>query len=155
ATLNSKVGAPLALYEAYDDMVAYLAKYQTGITIEQLAASIASPDAKGIYDGPVLKRLLPTPTGTTPAKPVYEQAITVHRPALQQLYAKTFADNRLNALVFPTTPKVAMKADTDASSFDNFLAYTRNTEPGSNAGVPGLQLPMGMGSGVKVPIGLE
>ncbi len=155
AELNGNVGFPLALYEAYDDMAAYLAKYKTGITIQQLAAGIASPDVKGTYEGLVLPRVLPTANGTTPAKPAYDAAIAKHRPALQKLYADTFANHKLDALVFPTTPKLAMKADADASSLPNFMLYIQNTDPGSNAGVPGIQLPMGMGTAVKVPIGLE
>jgi mandelamide amidase len=155
AALNGNVGFPLALYEAYDDMVAYLAKYATGVTIGQLAAGIASPDVKGTYEGLVLPRLLPTANGTTPAKPAYDAAIATHRPALQKLYADTFAGHKLDALVFPTTPQVAMKADADASSLQNFMLYIQNTDPGSNAGIPGIQLPMGMGRAVKVPIGLE
>ena len=39
AELNGAVSFPVALYEAYDDMVAYLAKYDTGV------ASTSSPRA--------------------------------------------------------------------------------------------------------------
>ena len=78
-----------------------------------------------------------------------------YRRWLQRLYADTFAQHRLDALVFPTTPKVAMAATPDASSVENFVLYIQNTDPGSNAGIPGLQLPMGMGTQVKVPVGLE
>ena len=62
--INSQVGFPLALYEAYDDMVAYLKKTGTGITIEELAKSIASPDVKGTYEGLVIPRKLPGPDNT-------------------------------------------------------------------------------------------
>lgn len=155
ATINGNVGFPVALYEAYDDMVAYLAKYNTGIGIDQLAAQIASPDVAGTYAGLVIPRLLPTATGTTPAKPVYDAAMSTYRPQLQQLYATTFSTNQLDAIVFPTTPHVAMKANADSSSLANFLLYIQNTDPGSNAGIPGVQVPMGMGTSVKVPIGLE
>src|SRR4051812_39640018 len=59
AELNSKIGFPVALYEAYDDMVAYLGNSGAGINIEDLAKSIASPDVKGTYDGLVIPRKLP------------------------------------------------------------------------------------------------
>ena len=49
--LNGQVGFPVALYEAYDDMIAYL-KRGPKISIEELAKGIASPDVKGTYDGP-------------------------------------------------------------------------------------------------------
>src|SRR5205807_2123082 len=82
---------PLALYEAYDDMVAYLKKSGTGVTIEDLAKSIASPDVKGTYDGLVIPRKLPGPNNTVvDAKPAYDEAMKTARPALQALYKDTF-----------------------------------------------------------------
>src|SRR4051794_8529154 len=156
AELNGQVGFPLALYEAYDDMVAYLKKTGTGITIEQLAKDIASPDVKGTYDGLVIPRKLPGPDNTVvDAKPAYEAAMKTARPALQALYRETFAKNKLHAIAFPTTPKVAIPAQPDSSSLANFLLFIQNTDPGSNAGVPGIQLPISLGATTKLPIGLE
>ena len=145
--LNGQVGFPLALYEAYDDMVAYLKKTGTGITIEQLAKSIASPDVKGTYDGLVIPRKLPGPNNTVAdAKPAYDAAMKTARPALQALYKETFAKNKLDAIAFPTTPKVAVASDPNSSSLENFLLFIQNTDPGSNAGVPGIQLPLALGA---------
>jgi Asp-tRNA(Asn)/Glu-tRNA(Gln) amidotransferase A subunit family amidase len=156
AELNGKVGFPLALFEAYDDMVAYLKKTGTGITIEQLAKEIASPDVKGTYDGLVIPRKLPGPDNTVvDAKPAYEAAMKTARPALQALYRETFAKNKLDAIAFPTTPKVAIAANPDSSSLANFLLFIQNTDPGSNAGVPGIQLPVALGASSKLPVGLE
>ena len=45
--LNGQIGFPIALYEAYDDMVAYLKKSGTGITIEQLAEGDREPRRQG------------------------------------------------------------------------------------------------------------
>ncbi|WJR79486.1 indoleacetamide hydrolase [Bradyrhizobium sp. NP1] len=154
--LNSQVGFPVALYEAYDDMVAYLKHTGTGISIDQLAKSIASPDVKGTYDGLVIPRKLPGPDNSvTDAKPAYEAAIKTARPALQALYRDTFASNRLDAIAFPTTPKVAIPANPDASSLANFTLFIQNTDPGSNAGVPGIQIPIALGAASKLPVGLE
>src|SRR3954471_8886465 len=156
AELNGQVGFPLALYEAYDDMVVYLKRTGTGITIEQLAKDIASPDVKGTYDGLVIPRKLPGPDNTVvDAKPAYEAAMKTARPALQALYRETFAKNKLHAIAFPTTPKVAIPAQPDSSSLANFLLFIQNTDPGSNAGVPGIQLPISLGATTKLPIGLE
>ena len=153
---NAEVGFPLALYEANDDMAAYLAKYRTGIDIRQLAAGIASPDVKGTFDALVIPRKLPVPGGgLVDAKPVYEHAMKVSRPALQKLYRDTFAKNRLDALVFPTVPRVALAATPEASSPENFGALIQNTDPGSNAGIPGVQLPSGLGATSGLPVGLE
>ena len=59
-------------------------------------------------DGLVIPRKLPGPNNTVvDAKPAYDAAIKTARPALQALYKDTFAKNKLDAIVFPTTPKVA------------------------------------------------
>jgi mandelamide amidase len=156
AQINAAVGFPVALYEAYDDMVRYLATYKTGIDIHQLVAGIASPDVKGTYDALVIPRKLPGPDNTlVDARPLYQQAIKVHRPALQKLYRDTFARHRLDALVFPTVPVVALAATPESSSLPNFGTMIRNTDPGSNAGVPGIQLPVALGATTGLPVGLE
>ena len=156
AELNGQVGFPLALYEAYDDMVVYLKKTGTGITIEQLAKGIASPDVKGTYDGLVIPRKLPGPDNkVVDAKPAYDAAMKTARPALQALYRETFAKNKLDAIAFPTTPKVAIASNPNSSSLANFLLFIQNTDPGSNAGVPGIQIPVALGATSKLPVGLE
>ncbi|EHR05959.1 indoleacetamide hydrolase [Bradyrhizobium sp. WSM471] len=156
AELNGQVGFPVALYEAYDDMVAYLAHTGTGITIDALAREIASPDVKGTYDGLVIPRKLPGPDNTlVDAEPIYDAAIRSARPALQALYSRTFADNRLDAIAFPTTPRVAIASNPDSSSLDNFGLFIQNTDPGSNAGIPGIQIPITLGATSKLPVGLE
>jgi mandelamide amidase len=48
-----------------------------------------------------------------------------------------------------------MEANPDSSSVPTFLAVIQNTDPGSNAGLPGLQLPIGLGATSKLPVGLE
>ena len=153
--LNGQVGFPVALYEAYDDMVAYL-KRGAKISIEELAKIIASPDVKGTFEGFVIPRKLPGPDNTVvDAKPAYDAAIKSARPALQQLYRDTFAKNHLDAIVFPTAPKVAMDANPDSSSVPNFVLYIQNTDPGSNAGIPGIQIPIALGATSKLPVGME
>jgi indoleacetamide hydrolase len=153
--LNGQVGFPVALYEAYDDMVAYL-KRGAKISIEELARDIASPDVKGTYDGLVIPRKLPGPDDTVvDAKPAYEAAIRTARPALQQLYRDTFASNRLDAIVFPTVPKVAITSNPESSDLANFAMYIQNTDPGSNAGIPGLQIPIALGATSALPVGME
>lgn len=156
AEFNGQVGFPVALYEAYDDMVAYLAHTGTGISIDALAREISSSDVKGTYDGLVIPRKLPAPDDTlVDAKPIYDAAIKIARPALQALYANTFADNRLDAIAFPTTPRVAIASNPDSSSLENFALFIQNTDPGSNAGIPGIQIPIALGAASRLPVGLE
>jgi indoleacetamide hydrolase len=136
-------------------MTTYL-KRGPKISIEELAKNVASPDVKGTYQGLVIPRKLPGPDNTVvDAKPAYEAAIKTARPALQQLYRDTFANNHLDAIIFPTVPKVAIDANPDSSSVPNFVLFIQNTDPGSNAGVPGIQIPIALGAASKLPVGME
>ncbi|MGY3033279.1 Asp-tRNA(Asn)/Glu-tRNA(Gln) amidotransferase A subunit family amidase [Bradyrhizobium sp. USDA 4354] len=156
AELDAQVSFPVALYEAYDDLVAYLKHTGTGLTIETVAEEIASADVKGTYDGLVIPRKLPGPDNTlVDGKPIYDAAIKIARPALQALYAKSFADNRLDAIAFPTTPRVAIPSNPDSSSLENFGLFIQNTDPSSNAGIPGIQIPIALGASTQLPVGLE
>jgi indoleacetamide hydrolase len=153
--LNDAASFPVALYEAYDDLKAYLAKYQTGKSVEQVAQQIASKDVKGTYDGLVIPRKLPAPNGVVDAAPIYKAAMEQARPALLRHFAETFQKNGIDALVAPTTPHVAVVQGPDASSLPTFLLFIRNTDPGSNAGIPGLTIPAGLGPSTKLPVGLS
>ncbi|MGT2436779.1 indoleacetamide hydrolase [Bradyrhizobium betae] len=156
AELNGQISFPVALYEAYDDLVAYLAHTGTGLSVEALAQEISSADVKGTYDDLVIPRKLPAPDGAlVDAKPIYDAAIETARPALQALYSKTFADHRLDAIAFPTTPRVAIPSNPESSTPENFGLFIQNTDPGSNAGIPGVQIPIALGATSKLPIGLE
>lgn len=152
--LNDRVSFPVAIYEAYDDMAAYLSRWAIRRTVEQLASTIASKDVKATYDGLVVPRKVPGPSGMIEARSAYEAALREGRPGLQHMYIDTFAKHRLDALVFPTTPRVAAKQGPEASSLQTFLLYIRNTDPGSNAGIPGLSIPAGRGPS-GLPVGLE
>ncbi|WP_441233767.1 indoleacetamide hydrolase [Bradyrhizobium sp. 930_D9_N1_4] len=156
AELNGQVSFPVALYEAHDDIAAYLEHTGTGLSIEALAEKISSADVKDIYEGMVIPRKLPAPDGTmVDAKPIYDAAIATARPALQALYSNTFAGNKLDAVAFPTTPRVAIPSNPDSSTLENFGLFIQNTDPGSNAGIPGIQIPIALGATSKLPIGLE
>jgi len=126
----------------------------TGITVASIAAQIASPDVAGAF-GAILGDVFGG---------AYDAAINVHRPQMQALYANYYAGNQLDAMMFPTTvaPATTIDAVNGSSTFsinggapvDTFTTYIRNTDPGSNAGIPGLSLPAGMTAG-GLPIGLE
>ncbi|HZF06773.1 MAG TPA: indoleacetamide hydrolase [Patescibacteria group bacterium] len=153
--LNDRVSFPVALYEAYDDLKAYLAKYRTGKTVEQVAAQIASKDVKGTYETLVVPRKLPGPNGLVDAEPVYRGAMAGPRPALLKHFVDTFEKYAVEALIGPTTPSVAGPQGPEASSFETFLRFIRNTDPGSNAGLPGLTIPAGLGPGTRLPVGIS
>ena len=153
--LNDRVSFPVALYEAYDDLKTYLAKYGTGKTVEQVAAAIASKDVKATYETLVVPRKLPAPNGVVDAEPIYRAAMATGRPALLQHFIDTFQKYAIEALVAPTTPAVAVVQGPEASSLETFLRFIRNTDPQSNAGLPGLTIPAGLGPTTRLPVGLS
>lgn len=119
-----------------------------------MADGVASPDVQFVFSNFVVgDKKMPVEA--------YEAALGVFRPQLQALYAETFATNRLDALVFPTTilaapPKEGSgeTVDLDGTQVPTFQTYIRNTDPGSNAGIPGLTLPIGL-TEAGLPVGLE
>lgn len=155
AALNNNVSFQIALHEPIADIPAYLAATGvTGITLADIAAQVASPDVKGAYDAIVADAF----------GAAYPDAINVYRPQMQVLYANYFADNALDALMFPTTvlPAVSIDAVNGSSTVsinggppvDELGTYIANTDPGSNAGIPGLSIPAGVTS-AGLPVGLE
>jgi mandelamide amidase len=152
---NKKVSFPVALHEPIADFPAYLQTSQIdGITLADIAAKIASPDVKGAFGA-----ITADAFGAA-----YQDAISVQRPALQKMYEDYFRDNKLDGILFPTTVAPAPLIDTVKGSGEmsinggapvpTFETMIRNTDPGSNAGIPGLSLFAGMTSG-GLPVGLE
>jgi mandelamide amidase len=154
--LDNQSGLPIALFEATQDISAYLSTYDTGLTLSQLAAQIASPDVKLVFDTFVVPG---APQAITQS--VYDNAVNVARPRLQALYADTFESNGLDAIIFPTTPLPASPIIGSDSTVNlngvqvpTFQTYIRNTDPGSVAGVPGISLPVALTKG-GLPVGVE
>jgi mandelamide amidase len=151
--LNAGVGFPVALFEAGTDVPIYLEANRTGVTLQQLVAAIASPDVKAVYEQSIIG------PGAIPES-VYRDAIEVFRPQLQVAYKRTFDDHALDALVFSTTPLPARPIGQDQTvelngrQVSTLLTYIRHTDPGSNAGIPGVSVPIGM-TGDGLPVGLE
>ncbi len=152
---NGKVSFPVALHEPIADIPAYLkASGIEAITLADIAGRIASPDVKGAFGA-----ITADAFGAA-----YQDAISVQRPALQKMYEAYFRDNNLDGILFPTTIAPAPAIDTEKGSGEmsinggkpapTFDTMIRNTDPGSNAGIPGLSLFGGMTPG-GLPVGLE
>jgi indoleacetamide hydrolase len=152
---NGKISFPIALTEARADLEEYLAAYAPDISIDDVVAQIASEDVKGTYEAMVMPGQLPGPDGMVDGAPIYESAMTEGRPALIAAYDKLFADSGIDALLFPTVPQVAALAEPASSSPEMFGAIIRNTDPGSNAGLPGLSIAAGLGAETGLPVGIE
>ena len=152
---NGKVSFVVALHEPIADIPAYLkASGIEGITLADIAGKIASPDVRGAFGA-----ITADAFGAA-----YQDAISVQRPALQKMYEAYFRDNGLDGILFPTAIAPAPAIDTEKGSGEisinggtpvaAFDTMIRNTDPGSNAGLPGLSLFAGM-TARGLPVGLE
>ncbi|NIF52864.1 indoleacetamide hydrolase [Burkholderia sp. Ax-1724] len=153
--LNGMVGGPIAIHEARDDVLAWLVANHAPVqTVAGIAARIASPDVRAIYD-----EVLADALGSH-----YPAALNYWRPRFQRYMAAAFAHAQLDALLFPTTRLTAVPIDDLQGSstvsidggppIDTMEAFLRNTDPASTSGIPGLSLPAGI-SANGLPVGLE
>ena len=140
AALNQAARLPIVPFEAPILLREYLAEFVPGQTLEALVDSIASPDVRTMVASVVSGNV---------TESVYRQAIDHDRPRLKEAYASYFAENRVEAILFPTTPLTARRiadiGDTielNGEQVPTFGTYVRNTDPGSNAGIPGLSIPL-------------
>ena len=150
--LNEKVSFPVVLYETSVELPAYLQRYLPESSADDLLAAIASPDVRQVV-GDAL--------GGAISEQAYLEARDQQRPLLQQAYVDYFTRHQVEAVVFPTTPLPARPLRDDMSTVElngaqvpTFPTYIRNTDPASNAGIPGISLPAGS-SAAGLPIGME
>ncbi|HEY3065910.1 MAG TPA: indoleacetamide hydrolase [Methylomirabilota bacterium] len=152
AALNEAVSFPLVFYEANRDLPLYLAANAPGVSFRALIDAVASPDVKGVL------QTLSGP-GAVPAS-VYQAILSARRPALEEAYRNYFRRNGVAALVFPTTILPArpighdQTVELNGAQVPTFPTFIRNTDPGSNAGLPGLSIPIGL-TRDGLPVGLE
>ncbi|MGH8210051.1 MAG: indoleacetamide hydrolase [Steroidobacteraceae bacterium] len=150
--LAAAASFPIALYETVSDLNLYLRDHRTARDFAAVVAEVVSPDVKGILQGLLGPDAVP--------EAVYRDALTQHRPALQDSYRSYFADHHVAAVIFPTTPLPAARIGEDETCVLNgkpvptFATFARNTDPGSVAGIPGISLPAGQ-SREGLPVGLE
>ncbi len=154
ATLDALAGFPVALYEFVTDLNRYLAEHATGLDFASLAAQVESPAVKAVVAGLLGANAVSTAT--------YREALTRHRPALQETYRRYFRERGVAVMVFPTTPLPAAIIGEDDTVMLNgvpvptLATYIRNLGPGSAAGIPGLSVPAGMTkSGLPVGIAFD
>jgi len=132
----------------------FLKEYRAGVSFDELIAQ-ASPDIQAIFTSDILPGARNFVSESTYAA-ARDQAL----PALRTLFADYFQKNQIDAIVFPATMVPAPKiGDEDmlevAGRRISFTtAVSRNIDPGSTTGLPGLVLPAGLSSS-GLPISLE
>ncbi|ASJ73400.1 indoleacetamide hydrolase [Granulosicoccus antarcticus] len=148
---NEEFSFPVVLYEVMRDLPAYLKEHAPEVSFEKLIEQIGSPDVAGAFKSQLGGGAMP--------ETAYQAAINEHRPAMRAIYAEAFAQHNLTALAFPTSPLRATDIGSDETVSLNgeqvptFPTFIRNTDLGSNLGVPGISLPCQNVNGL--PIGIE
>lgn len=155
AALTEAVGFVLALYEPRAEIARYLAAAGSALSYEEIVAQVKSPDVSTI-----LRSTLDPATAVS--EEAYQAAIREHRPKLIATFADYFAANRVEATVFPTMVLPAPPVGEDLTIEINgrqeptFGTLIRNVDPSSNAGLPGVTLPVGLtAQGLPVGLGLD
>jgi len=159
--INSKVGFPVALYEVLRTLPDYLQETSPHVSLQEVVRQVASPDVAGALGAAIGKDLKVGTEDDAISEKAYRQAMDEFRPQLQQLYADYFKAHDVDAVIFPTTPLPARMIEgsiktvvLNGKAVPTFPTYIQNTDPGSDAGIPGLTLPVGV-TPEGLPVGME
>src|SRR5262249_28539771 len=105
AALDAAAGFPIMLYETVIELERYLAEHETGLDFAGLMPQVKSPSVK--------QALASLRGADAVSEASYREALTKHRPALQETYRRYFRERGVAAMVFPTTPLPAAKIGED------------------------------------------
>lgn len=150
--LNNAVSFPIALFEFIADLPKYLAAEGLSLSLRDICDGVGSPDVRGLFESQLGAEAMP--------EAAYRQAMDVDRPKLQSAYADYFAANNVDAVIFPTAPLPARPIGHDETvelngeQLPTFPTFIRNTDPASNAAIPGISLPSGL-TPDSLPLGME
>ncbi len=148
---NEAFSFPVVFYEVMRGLPAYLKEHAPQISFANFVEQIGSPDVAGAIQSQLGDDAMP--------EEAYRAAMDIHRPAMRSIYADAFKTHGLTAMAFPTTPLRATDIGQDETvelngeQVPTFPTFIRNTDLGSNLGVPGISLPCQNVSGL--PVGIE
>ena len=151
--LNAAVGFPIALFEFMRDLPRHLAEKRDRAFDERRAGreSGAPTSRTSSARSSARRRCRKPPT----ARPWTSTAPGFSAPMHPILRNRTS-----RAVIFPTAPISArpvgedVTIDLNGERVPTFATFIRNTDPGSNAGIPGISLPTGLTT-AGLPIGME
>jgi mandelamide amidase len=150
--LDRDVDFPMSLYECKRDFAKFFDPY--GIKIEDVIAKIGSSDVKASFDSYVLGKDAVT-------KEAYDEVMTKFRPIMLKAYDDYFRNNKTDFIIIPTTVAPAKPiegsdetVEINGERIPTFPTYVKNTSPGSDVGVAGISLPIGLTKD-GLPVGIE
>ena len=144
---------PIICHDTVRMIKGYLREFETGVTFEQLLGMVG----ENIRDSLEAR----VPGGRLwVSDEAYAVARDVHRPALQEAFARCFRSTGASAFVYPTTlmpaPPIGQELEVEIGGRRLPLrtAMARNIAPASCAGLPGLVLCAGL-TRDGLPVGVE
>jgi len=155
---SARAGFPIALYEFAQDLRVWLDRQNNRqnngqpLTLETLLEQVGSPDVQAVLADIRAGKFIPESD--------YQQALQA-RTRLQAIYTRAFETHKVDALIFPTTPRTAAKIGEDATvelngrQVPTFPTFIRQTDPGSVAALPGVSVPVGLAHGLPVGLALD
>ena len=152
--LVAQTAFPIALYEVVRQLPVYLEEFHTGVSYDQLVAGVASPDVQGVFG------ML---AGGGPIDDADYAAAMAARQSMKESFRKYFAENNIDAIVFPTTllPARSITGSDETvilngAQVPTFPTYIHNTDHASIAGLPSISIPAGLTqSGLPIGVALE
>lgn len=138
-----KINMIIILYEAKKDIQRYLITHKLAITFDAIVNQIQSPDAKAMYQMIQQSNL---------SSRQYKKALARRKTYIAQ-YEKTFAENKIDGILFPTTLAPANTfLEAEEKNLTNL--YTHNTIIANTTTAPALTIPIGF-SNQGLPIAIE
>jgi mandelamide amidase len=145
--VNEQISFPVSIYETMIGIPEYLQEGGGDITLDQVIEEVATSH--------IQRTLRDFWSGKESiSERTYREAMETIRPQLQKIYEETFVENNIDALIFPTTPSPAVPFDLPEEKQSVMRDFNKFTDPGSNAGIPGVSLNAGFTS-EGLPIGIE
>ncbi|HIN53098.1 MAG TPA: indole acetimide hydrolase [Planctomycetes bacterium] len=145
------VARPITVWEAPEEIEAYLRESGANLEFRELVEQIVSPDVSLYFQAMRNSRI--------DLQAIYRDAINRRVPEICAKYRRYFLDNRLDVLAYPTTPMTA--GFVGENQLDDIGGhevwngrYLLNTTPITLTGMPGLTLPIGR-TAQGLPVGLE
>ncbi len=146
---------PAMLFESVRELSVYLGRNASKITVSEIIAEISDPAIKQMFAQQYGQEAV--------TADMYFGGVVESRPKLQQAYNDYFKENKLDAIVVPTTPiparsrllsDVNKSVELNGREADTFLTYIRNVSAASNVGLPALTIPAGL-TEAGLPVGIE